>query len=136
MDKLLNEKKAVDPFGRVGGRKNWSIMDYERKEHFLKTIYKQIPLFVKVHQVWLLMLVRQEIVEEERAGKIMKALEGINEEAIEEMVKKWNPASWEQLVQLEQYLTSKLGQITSDVNIARTIPPPFPGWSFCPFFWR
>jgi len=125
MDKLLNEKKAVDPFGRVGGRKNWSIVDYERKEHFLKTIYKQVPLFVKVHQVWLLMLVRQEIVAEERAGKIMKALEGIDEGAIQEMIENWNPASWEPMVQLEQYLTSKVGQIASDVNIARTIPPPF-----------
>lgn len=125
MDNLLNEKRAIDPFGRVGGRKNWSVLDYERQEQFMKTIHSQLPLFVKVHQAWLLMLAKQGIVKEERAGKIMKALVEIDEEALEEMLSNWNPASWEPLVQLEQYLTSKVGQIASDLNIARTIPPPF-----------
>jgi argininosuccinate lyase len=125
VDNLLNEKKAMDPFGRVGGRKNWSVLDYERQEQFVKTIPKQLPLFVKVHQAWLLMLEKQGIVNRERAGKIMKALTEINEDALEEMIANWNPASWEPLVQLEQYLTSKVGQIASDLNIARTIPPPF-----------
>jgi argininosuccinate lyase len=125
VDKLLNEKRAIDPFGRIGGRKNWSVLDYERQEQFVRTIHIQLPLFIKVHQAWLLMLVKQGIVKEERAGKIMKVLTEINEEALDEMIANWNPASWEPLVQLEQYLTSKVGQIASDLNIARTIPPPF-----------
>jgi argininosuccinate lyase len=125
MDKLLNEKKAIDPFGRVGGRKSWSVVDYERHEQFLKSIKTQLPLFVKVHQAWLLMLVRQGIVKADRAGELMTALEGIGEGSLEEMIANWSPASWEPLVQLEQYLTSKVGQIASDLNIARTIPPPF-----------
>lgn len=125
MKNLLNEKKAMDPFGRVGGRKDWSVLDYERQEQFVNTIHKQLPLFVKVHEAWLLMLEKQGIVDRERAGKIMKAIVEIDEDALKEMISNWNPASWEPLVQLEQYLTSKVGQIASDLNIARTIPPPF-----------
>jgi argininosuccinate lyase len=71
------------------------------------------------------MLHRQGIVDGKRAGQIMKALADIDDGATEEMIANWNPASWEPLVQLEQYLTSKIGQVASDLNIARTIPPPF-----------
>jgi argininosuccinate lyase len=125
VNNLLNEKRAIDPFGRVGGKKNWSVLDYERRDQFVKTIHSQLPLFVKVHQAWLLMLAKQGIVKAERAGRIMAALADIDDRALEDMINNWNPASWEPLVQLEQYLTSQIGQIASDLNIARTIPPPF-----------
>jgi argininosuccinate lyase len=100
-------------------------LDYERQEQFVKSIRSQLPLFVKVHQAWLLMLVKKGIVDKQRAVKIMKALVDINESAVEEMIANWNPASWEPLVQLEHYLTSKVGQVATDLNIGRTIPPPF-----------
>ena len=78
-----------------------------------------------MHKAWLVMLAKTRIVEKERARKIMRALEGVGEEAIREMIATWTPSSWEPLIQLERYLTSRAGQAASDLNIARTLPPPF-----------
>jgi argininosuccinate lyase len=125
MDELLQNKETIDPFGIIGGRKDTNILDEERKVVFIKSIHKEIPLFIKVHQAWLLMLVKQKIVDEDRARKIMKALVSFDEQAIKEMIDNWNPAGWEPMVQLEHYLTAQVGQVASDLNIARTIPPPF-----------
>jgi argininosuccinate lyase len=125
MSELLDEKKSVDPFGRIGGKKDWNILDNKRKEHFVTSIKKEIPFFIKVHKAWLLMLEKQSVVETERAKNIMSALSNIDDEAVEDMIRNWTPSNWEPMLQLESYLTSKVGQIASDLNIARTIPPPF-----------
>lgn len=125
MADLVSSTVAVDPFGRIGGRKCRGALDEERREHFLRSIRREMPLFVKVHEAWLLMLAKMNVVDQERARKIMQALDGIGEEAIQEMIDTWTPASWEPMIQLERYLTARVGQIASDLNIARTIPPPF-----------
>jgi argininosuccinate lyase len=125
MADLADNTDALDPFGRIGGRKSAGALDAERREHFARTIRNELPLFVKVHQAWLVMLARTRIVEKERARKIMDALNGIGEEAIDEMIATWTPSSWEPMIQLERYLTSRAGQAASDLNIGRTIPPPF-----------
>jgi argininosuccinate lyase len=82
-------------------------------------------MFVQVHEAWLLMLVQQGIVPAERGERILRALDEVGPAAIDEMIRDWDPSGWEPMMQLERYLTARVGQIASDLNIARTIPPPF-----------
>ncbi len=119
------DNRVVDPFGRIGGRSKKSILDEERRSHFIETIRKEVPLFVRVHESWLLMLAKRRIVETSRAKTLMKALDSIDEAAVEVMIETWTPSSWEPMIQLERYLTTRVGQIASDLNIGRTLPPPF-----------
>ncbi|UCF98869.1 MAG: argininosuccinate lyase [Spirochaetaceae bacterium] len=121
---IIERKDTLDPFGRIGGQRK-SILDEERKHYFIQNASRQIPLFVKVHKAWTLMLIKQEVISAERGKKILEALYRIDERAITEMIQNWDPSGWEPMMQLERYLTAKIGQIASDVNIARTIPPPF-----------
>ncbi|TVQ37778.1 MAG: argininosuccinate lyase [Spirochaetaceae bacterium] len=125
MSSLIDNRKSIDPFGRIGGKKSNDLIDRERYLEFNATIHQQIPMFVSVHQAWLLMLTQQGIVERPRAQAIMNELVRIDEHAVAEMIENWTPSAWEPMVQLEHYLTAKVGQIASDLNIARTIPPPF-----------
>ena len=125
MNNLIEDRNAFDPFGRVGGKKDNDFVDRERSLEFKKSIRVETPQYVKVHQAWLLMLARENIVEIERARRIMAALVEIDDRAVDEMIETWTPSAWEPMVQLEHYLTSRIGQIASDLNIARTIPPPF-----------
>jgi argininosuccinate lyase len=121
---IVDSKEPIDPFGRVGGQRE-SILDEERRRYFCQNAYRQVPLFVKVHKAWILMLIKQKVISEDRGKKILEALCRIDDQAIAEMIQSWDPSGWEPMMQLEHYLTGKIGQIASDVNIARTIPPPF-----------
>jgi argininosuccinate lyase len=121
---IIDSKATLDPFGRVGGQRK-SILDEERRRYFYENADKQIPLFVKVHKAWTLMLIKQKVISADRGKKILGALCRIDEQAIGEMKQNWDPSGWEPMMQLERFLTGQIGQIASDVNIARTIPPPF-----------
>ena len=110
MAELAEKTEALDPFGRIGGRRGGGALDEERRNHFAGTIRRELPLFVKVHKAWLVMLAKTRIVEQERARKIMLALEDVGEEAIREMIATWTPSSWEPMIQLERCLTSRAGQ--------------------------
>jgi argininosuccinate lyase len=120
----ITSTDLVDPFGRTGGKKE-GILDLERREHFAQVAHHQIPQFVRVHQAWLVMLMRQGIVPSERGRKILRALGSVDRAAVDWMIETWQPSGWEPMIQLERYLTSQVGQIASDLNIGRTIPPPF-----------
>lgn len=121
---ILGSTDLVDPFGRTGGKKN-GILDAVRREEFSRIAHNQIPRFVRVHRAWLIMLMRQGIVPAERGRKILRALQSVDSEAVEWMIETWQPSGWEPMIQLERYLTAQVGQIASDLNIGRTIPPPF-----------
>ena len=71
------------------------------------------------------MLIKEKTIDDERGETILQALCKINDQTIDMMIENWTPSGWEPLIQLEHYLTKEIGLIASDVNIARTIPPPF-----------
>ncbi len=122
----MTTKKKIELYGRLGGKSGWKASDVEaaRKE-FAKKAVKDIPENVMVHKAWMVMLIHQGTVERERGLAILSALTSINECTIDEMVENFDPDYPKPIYQLEKYLTDTVGDIASDVNLGRTIPPPF-----------
>jgi len=122
----VGEKKKVELYGRLGGKSQWKAKDVEAaRKDFAKKAPGEIPELVAVHKAWMAMLVQQGVVDRERGRRILEALAGVDDSAIEEMVADFDPDTPKPVYQLERYLTNKVGDSGSDVNIGRTIPPPF-----------
>jgi argininosuccinate lyase len=119
-------KKKIELYGRLGGTSQWRASDVEAaRKDFAKKAVKDIPENVMVHKAWMVMLVRQGVVERERGVSILRALAGVNDDTIAEMVGNFDPDYPKPIYQLENYLTNTVGDVASDVNLGRTIPPPF-----------
>jgi argininosuccinate lyase len=119
-------KKKVELYGRLGGKSQWKAKDVEAaRAVFAEKAPKEIPELVSVHKAWMVMLVRQGVVERERGRRILEVLAGVDEGAVAEMVADFDPDTPKPVYQLERYLVNKVGDSGSDVNIGRTIPPPF-----------
>ena len=72
---IIDSKDTLDPFGRVGGQRK-SILDEERKRYFVQNAFREVPLFVKVHKAWTLMLIKQEVISAGRGKKILMRFAG------------------------------------------------------------
>ena len=118
--------KKIELYGRLGGKSGWQAADIEAaRQDFAKKAGKEIPENAMVHKAWMVMLVRLGTVERERGVSILRALAGVDERAIAEMVERFDPDYPKPIYQLENYLTNAVGAVASDVNLGRTIPPPF-----------
>jgi len=113
--------KRLDTYIRVGGRKH---SDQAGQKSFAASAHKAIPRIVKVHKAWMVMLIKQRVVEAERGKKVLTALAAMDKAAIDEMIETYDPHFSKVILQLERYLTDKAGPIASDINIGRTLPPP------------
>jgi argininosuccinate lyase len=118
--------KKIELYGRLGGTSGWRAADLEaaRKE-FAKKAAKDIPENVMVHKAWMVMLVRRGVVGRERGLAILRALAAVDDAAVAGMVENFDPDYPKPIYQLENHLTNVVGDTASDVNLGRTIPPPF-----------
>jgi len=115
--------RCLDTFTRLGGEKELKTLE-EGKRFFASEAAELIPRYAKVHQAWVVMLVRQGIMPAERGRKILAVLRDVDGHTVEDILATYDPRFPKTILQLERYLTEQVGAIASDVNIGRTLPPP------------
>jgi len=111
-----------DTHSRLRGKEIPSLE--EGRKAFAQIAFNEIPRATKVHKAWVVMLIRQGILERTEGSQILEALSRIDNHAIEEMIETYDPNFYKWRVQFERYLMDKIGSSASNINIARTLPPP------------
>ncbi|MBE7560231.1 hypothetical protein HS125_15350 [bacterium] len=71
------------------------------------------------------MLVRQGIVSRADGARILRALRDVDASTLEKMLEVYEVRFPKTPVQFEHYLTVQVGDIASNINIGRTLPPPY-----------
>jgi argininosuccinate lyase len=117
----LDEIK-LDTHSRLRGKEIPTLE--EGRKVFAAVAFEGIPKYTKVHMAWMVMLIRQGIVDPTEGKKILHVLKGVDRGAIEEMIASYDPNFYKWRIQFERYLMDKAGAMASCVNIARTLPPP------------
>ena len=116
-------KKRIDTYSRLGSKRDEKYL-VEEKEKFIKNAKYEIPRIIQVHEAWLIMLVKTGIFQKNEAVPILNELEKIKKEGLKELIDTYDLNFPKIYLQLERYLTDKLGYMASNVNIGRTVPPP------------
>jgi argininosuccinate lyase len=111
-----------DTHSRLRGKEIPSLE--EGRRNFAQIAFDEIPRVTKVHQAWVVMMIRQEIIDRQEGREILTALSRIDDRAIQEMIDTYDPRFYKWRVQFERYLMDKIGSAASNINIARTLPPP------------
>jgi len=117
----LNDIK-LDTHSRLRGKEIPSLE--EGRKAFAAVAFEGIPKVTKVHMAWLVMMIRQGIIERTDGKNILRVLRNIDHAAIEDMIASYDPNFYKWRVQFERWLMDKAGAVASCVNIARTLPPP------------
>ncbi|MBN2577715.1 MAG: argininosuccinate lyase [Pirellulales bacterium] len=116
------ENIKLDTHSRLRGKELPSLEEGRRA--FAAVAFEGIPKATKVHQAWMVMLIRRGIVGRPEGKTILQVLKGVDRRAIEEMIANFDPNFYKWRVQFERYLMDKAGAMASCVNIGRTLPPP------------
>ncbi len=120
-DRNLDDIKP-DTHSRLRGKQIPSLE--EGRKAFAAVAFEGIPKATKVHLAWVVMMIRQGIIDKSEGCKILQVLRGIDRQAIEDMIANYDPNFYKWRVQFERYLMDKAGAMASCVNIGRTLPPP------------
>jgi argininosuccinate lyase len=122
---MTQMKKAIkiDTYSRLGNNKNLLSSD-EGRAKFAGKAHAELPDIIEAHQAWMLMLMRQEVVPQDRGVRILQALSAIDDDVIGQMIVNYDPRFPKPILQLERYLFDQVGEFASDVVLARTLPPP------------
>jgi argininosuccinate lyase len=115
--------RSLDTFTRLGGQKELKSLE-EGQRFFAAEAEELIPRYAKVHRAWVVMLVRQGILPRQQGRKILEALQDVGEHTIADILATYDRRFPKTILQLERYLTDKIGSVVSNVNIGRTLPPP------------
>ncbi|MBN2577709.1 MAG: argininosuccinate lyase [Pirellulales bacterium] len=117
------KNRSLDTFIRLGGQKELKSLE-EGKRFFASEAYELVPRYAKVHRAWTVMLVRQGIIPHEQGKQILGVLNEVGEQTIEEILVTYDTRFPKTILQLERFLTDKIGPVVSNINIGRTLPPP------------
>jgi len=110
----------LDTWGRLGGRKELPELESARQA-FAEIATAEIPRLVNVHQAWMVALLEGGNCDPDTARQILQALAEVD---IDEMVATYDRRFTKPILQLERYLSDKIGPIASNVVAGRTLPPP------------
>jgi len=121
----MKKPVVLDTLGRLSDAKKDALAQSNNREVFAGRVYAEMPDVIEANLAWLLMLVRQGVVPPDRGAQLLGALAAIDDVAIAGMIADYNPRfPPKPILQLESYLVGQVGEIASDVLLARTLPPP------------
>ena len=113
----------LDTHTRLGGEKE--LPTVEDGKAIIRREGYEIPNFARGHMAWVVMLVRQGIVDHKEGARILGVLREVDETTVEKMLDVYEVRFPKIPVQFEHYLTVQVGDIASNINIGRTLPPPY-----------
>ncbi len=120
---MITKELNLDTHTRLGGEKE--LPSLEEGKQILRNEGYEIPNFAKGHMAWVVMLVKQGILDGESGAKLLRVLREVDDSIVEKMLEVYEIRFPKTVLQFEHYLTTKVGDIASNVHIGRTLPPPY-----------